>query len=1519
MGDLTFDYTGSAKFATATTDAIGSSTFTITYDGSTEQPINHKPGGYAVVATLLNANFSGSATGTLLINKADQVIIWENPASITYGTALSVTQLNATALGGATLTYTPVEGTVLNAGDHVLTVSAAESDNYKAASEEVTLVVNKATATFTLGDLTHTYDGTAKTIQVATVPEGLTGVTVKNDGQVNVGTYAVTISIDNENYKGSTAADLKIDPRAITVTAHVNQSKVYGTAEPALTYEIADGSLVNPSHLAGALERAVGENVGSYAINKGTLAATSNYALTFVGADFEITRRSVAVTADALSKVYGAADPELTYQATSGTVVNNDTFSGELERAAGENVSTYAVSLGTLSLGNNYNLSLTEGTLFTITPKALIASITARDKVYDGTATATAAGTVEGLVEGDQVEVNVNNASFADKHVGSGKTVTAGVSIMSTNYTLSNNTASTTAGITAKPIAGSFEANNKVYDGTDAATVSSRNLQDVIGQDDVQLTGGTATFADANAGNGKVVTISGAVLSGDDKDNYLLTAVSTALANITRKTASVTPIANSKTYGASDPALEGELEDFLASDKVTASYSRLAGETVVGGPYAITATLSPADVLSNYEITYNTAEFTITKADLVVTADAAEKVYGDANPTFTGTITGIRNNDDISASYTTVAAETSEIGEYDISPLLSGDALTNYTVTSTNGTLTVLKAGLAVVAHDKARIFGVANPVLDGTLTGIKNGDAITAIYNTAADEASNVGTYSITASLVDSNNKLRNYTVSNTSGTLTIIQAPASIAVTGLSKTYNRAEQAATVTTSPEGLAVTVTYDGRSDVPTAAGYYAVVAVLNNSNYSATDGEGTLVIAPKEVTAALANAGKVYDGTQTAGGTTATLDGVISPDDVTATVTGAVYSDANAGDRTITATVSLAGDDKANYTLVSVTPATATISQRAVTVAAIAKSKVYGDSDPALTYVLKMGNLVDGDDFSGELKREVGEDVGSYAINQNSLTAGANYTITYEAANLTITPKAITITANAKSKTYGDLDPALTYAITTGSLVGTDAFTGSLSRQNGENVGTFAIEQGSVALSSNYSLTYNGADLSISPLAVTVTANAKQKYCGQADPALTFVSSPEVGSTLANGVPISFTGALSRVADETVGTYAIGQSTLSNSNYSITYVPANLDILGITVDASASSKPVALGSSASLSATVTAGTVGIGAVPVTFTVTDEIGKPVFSIEATSDGSGVASAVIPSSALPLGVYKVEAVAGSACSSSTAYIPVFDASGSFVTGGGWIDSPVGAMPANPEAIGKANFGFVSKYKKGSSQVDGNTEFQFSAGSINFKSTIHESGSLVIAAGKATYRGTGTVNGASGYKFTITAIDGDWKGATEADKFRIKIVDGRGQTVYDNQIGSAENSGDATKLGINGTGGGSIVIHEAKELTASNGKKLETADQLEGLSSARFDNYPNAFSDRTTIRFAFDTEQHFALEVYDVRGSLIRKVATGKADAGQVYEYELDARHLAEGVYIARLITGSKAQSIKMILKK
>jgi hypothetical protein len=113
--------------------------------------------------------------------------------------------------------------------------------------------------------------------------------------------------------------------------------------------------------------------------------------------------------------------------------------------------------------------------------------------------------------------------------------------------------------------------------------------------------------------------------------NYEIT-YNTANFTIDKKAASVTPNAANKTYGAADPALTGTLTGFLAGDGVTATYSRTAGETVAGSPYTISATLSPAGVLGNYEITYNTANFTIAADDFGDWVENKAKTHGDDNP-----------------------------------------------------------------------------------------------------------------------------------------------------------------------------------------------------------------------------------------------------------------------------------------------------------------------------------------------------------------------------------------------------------------------------------------------------------------------------------------------------------------------------------------------------------------------------------------------------------------------------------------------------------------------------------------------------------------------------------------------------------------------------------------------------------------------------------------------------------------------------------------------------------------------
>src|SRR5439155_13185629 len=74
---------------------------------------------------------------------------------------------------------------------------------------------------------------------------------------------------------------------------------------------------------------------------------------------------------------------------------------------------------------------------------------------------------------------------------------------------------------------------------------------------------------------------------------------------------------------------------------------------------------------------------------------------------------------------------------------------------------------------------------------------------------------------------------------------------------------------------------------------------------------------------------------------------------------------------------------------------------------------------------------------------------------------------------ITLNKAAVTVTADAKTKVYGTNDPSLTYHITSGSLVGNDTFSGSLTRDPGDTVGTYNITQGSLALSSNYTLAFN--------------------------------------------------------------------------------------------------------------------------------------------------------------------------------------------------------------------------------------------------------------------------------------------------------------------------------------------------------------------------------------------------------------------------------------------------------------
>jgi len=135
---------------------------------------------------------------------------------------------------------------------------------------------------------------------------------------------------------------------------------------------------------------------------------------------------------------------------------------------------------------------------------------------------------------------------------------------------------------------------------------------------------------------------------------------------------------------------------------------------------------------------------------------------------------------------------------------------------------------------------------------------------------------------------------------------------------------------------------------------------------------------------------------------------------------------------------------------------------------------------------------------------------------------------------------------------------------------------------------------------------------------------------------------------------------------------------------------------------------------------------------------------------------------------------------------------------VTGGGWIDSPLGAYTVDPTLTGRANFGFVSRYKKGATVPTGNTEFIFRAGNLNFHNSSYEWLVVNQAGTRAQFKGSGTINGTGDYKFMLRAGDG------EPDTFWIQIW----EEIEDVEVLIYDNGSDQP------IGGGNIIVHKGKK---------------------------------------------------------------------------------------------------------
>lgn len=316
------------------------------------------------------------------------------------------------------------------------------------------------------------------------------------------------------------------------------------------------------------------------------------------------------------------------------------------------------------------------------------------------------------------------------------------------------------------------------------------------------------------------------------------------------------------------------------------------------------------------------------------------------------------------------------------------------------------------------------------------------------------------------------------------------------------------------------------------------------------------------------------------------------------------------------------------------------------------------------------------------------------------------------------------------------------------------------------------------------------------------------------------------------------------------------------------------------------------------------------------------------------GQGTSSISVDWPATP-DVYKLSisysSGAGCPAQDTTIYVHVFNPQAGFVTGSGWLTTPANPDFELMQASSRVQWALVAKYKPKTEDVaQGSLMLLLESGPAIFHSTNVEDGSLVITGNQAFYRGQGTLSYISGsggmttdprkFAYLVSATDGNFQGAKAEDRLRILIwelkADGtRGAGVYDNQPACSTNL-DENASACAAIGGGNITIHTPNMKTRRESAVLALE---EAHSASEFVAYPTAFSERTTLAFTADQDTEYSLELYDLKGALVRRIANGKAQVGHRYEHEVSAEDLQKGLYVARLAAGKKVQTVKIVVER
>jgi Pro-kumamolisin, activation domain/Bacterial Ig-like domain (group 3)/MBG domain (YGX type)/FG-GAP-like repeat len=651
------------------------------------------------------------------------------------------------------------------------------------------------------------------------------------------------------------------------------------------------------------------------------------------------------------------------------------------------------------------------------------------------------------------------------------------------------------------------------------STVPSGNVVLTSGS----FTSGVATLV---AGGGTLTVPPGALIVGTDTltVTYTPDSAGAALYNTSTGTSTVSVSQGIPTITWATPAsisygtaLSATQLNATASIAGTFTYSFAAGTILHSGQHALSVTFTPTD-RENYQSATSSVVLNVEQVRLSLSANNVSRVYGTANPPFAGSVTGAVNGDTFIETFATTATNSSQVGTYAIVPSVSGADLADYTVTMTNGILTIQPTPTTITWKTPGSIaYGTA---LSGTQLNATSSTAGTFSYTPAAGSVLQAGqnTLSVTFTPTDSTN----YQSATGSVLLTVNKVPLSIGANDVSRAYGAANPtlSGSIRGAINGDTFTETFSTSATNTSPVGAYAIVPSVTGASladYAVAVTNGTLTILPSSSPIAWASPASILYGTALSGAqlnATSAAAGTFS------------YSPApgmvlQPGQHALSVTFTPA--DTTDYQSAT-SSVLLTVNKAPLSISANNISRVYGTANPTFSGALT--GAVNGDTFTETFSTSATtlSQGGTYAIVPSvSGTDLADYTVAATNGILTILPapttttfalsnQNLTVTATVSSTSPGvPTGQVMFYAGQT--LLGTGTLSGGTA-----SIPLTSFPSGDVSLSAQYGGDGNFlASTSASVPVLTLTAGSST---------LTVTSSGIVTDNFSIGVPSGYSGTL---------------------------------------------------------------------------------------------------------------------------------------------------------------------------------------------------------------------------------------------------------------------------------------------------------------------------------------------------------------------------------------------------------